>query len=56
MIAAAAVVESRFMVFPPCEQERPSPSGEGMGGGACLAERFVLLDFPTPTPPLKGRG
>ncbi len=34
----------------------PSPSGEGLGVGLCLAERFTLLDCPTPTPPLKGRG
>jgi len=27
-----------------------------MGVGLCLAESWVLLDCPTPTPPLKGRG
>jgi hypothetical protein len=36
--------------------QSPSPSGEGLGVGRCLAEKWVLLDFPTPTPSLKGRG
>src|SRR3546814_11111241 len=33
----------------------PSPSGEGLGVGACL-KRCALYRSPTPTPPLKGRG
>ena len=36
--------------------QSPSPEGEGLGVGQCLAEELVLLNFPTPTPPLKGRG
>jgi hypothetical protein len=35
---------------------KPLPFRGGVGVGPCPTESNVLLYFPTPTPPLKGRG